>query len=199
MDGDTVRPDRLDGLILVDLLLLPAEQQAGRMIQEARRVRRVDREQRVRQQERNLHVARVPNSRRQQRPQLALQGLGVPPGHGPPDGETLVLRPVLAEAVDPRPEPPLDAGIHPLGGPAPKAELPFLQTFDVVPVSAVGPAQDQREGVQPDVEILAAFAFPALASDADHRDGREVELGFEELLEGGWVGAEAGVMEGSAG
>lgn len=171
------------------------------MVQEPRRVGRVDREQRMREHELNLHVARVSDPRRQQRPQLPFQGLGVPPRHDPPDREALVLRPVLAEPVDPRPEPALDARGEALGCPRPaEPELPFFQAFDVVPVSAaVGATQDEREEIQAEVEVFAAFDFAAVAADADYGDGGQAELGFEEFLEGGRVGAEAGVVEGSAG
>ena len=201
MDRDAVGPDRLHGLILLDLLLLPTEQHTRRMVQEPRRVGRVDREQRMREHEGDLHVARVPHPRRQQRPQLPFQRLGVPTRHGPPDREALVLRAVLAEPVDPRPQAALDAGIHALARPrAPEAELPFFQAFDVVPVpAAVGSAQDEREGVQAEVEVFAAFDIATVAADADYRDGGQAELGFEEFLEGGRVGAEAGVVECSAG
>ena len=201
MDSDAVRPDRLHGLILLDLLLLPTKQHTRRMVQEPRRVGRVDRERRMREHEGDLHVARISNFRRQQRPQLPFQRFGVPPGHGPPDREALVLRPIFAEAVDPRTEPALDAGGHALGRPCPaEAELPFFQAFDVVPVpAAVGAAQDEREEVQAEVEVFAGFGLAAVAPDADHGDGGQAELGFEEFLEGGRVGAEAGVVEGSAG
>lgn len=112
-----------------------------------------------------------------------------------------MLGPVIAEAVDPRPQPALDARGEGLGHPrAPEAEFPLFQAFDVVPVpAAVGAAQDEREEIQAEVEVFAGFDFAAVAPDADDGDRGQAELGFEEFLEGGRVGAEAGVVEGSAG
>ena len=68
-----------------------------------------------------------------------------------------------------------------------------------MPVPAVGAAEDKREAVQAEVEVLAGFGFVAVAADVDYEDRGQVELGFEEFLEGGRVGAEGGVVEGSAG